>query len=237
VTGGWPCRRHNSRTGSQPQHTTGTTTPQPAAAGIDATLLAAWQILNNPPPSGASPSVAEQWRHDVNQLIVAAINTSHHERWRQPSTQWSLTPSTVHAPSVAHAPPARLNARPPAQRRTEMVSYMMIDLKEEINHCRGGEYNRTAIECHRERWRNIKGCNLEKNFDSHAPAHGGPVIHAPHLLTPREFCEGAWRLPHTCVWWSGLTCSSPTYQKSMTGRSTPLNSCRSTPPPSLPQGG
>jgi hypothetical protein len=33
------------------------------------------QLLNNPPPSGASPSAVEQWRHDVDQLVIAAINT------------------------------------------------------------------------------------------------------------------------------------------------------------------
>jgi hypothetical protein len=42
---------------------------------IDATLLAAHQLVNNPPPSEASPSATEQWCHDIDQLIVAAINT------------------------------------------------------------------------------------------------------------------------------------------------------------------
>jgi hypothetical protein len=51
----------------------------PAAVGPDAAFLAARQLLNNPPPAGASPSAAEQWRHDVYQLIIAAINTSHRE--------------------------------------------------------------------------------------------------------------------------------------------------------------
>jgi hypothetical protein len=34
---------------SQPQHTTGMTTPSPVVAGIDAVLLAACQLPNNPP--------------------------------------------------------------------------------------------------------------------------------------------------------------------------------------------
>jgi hypothetical protein len=67
---------------SQPQHTTGTTAPPPATVGIDAALLAVHQLLNNSPSSGVSPSVAEQWHHDVDQLVVAAINTPHHERRR-----------------------------------------------------------------------------------------------------------------------------------------------------------
>jgi hypothetical protein len=48
---------------------------------------------------------------------------------------------------------------------------------------------------------------------------------------------GAWRWPHTCVWWSGQPSSGPTCHKSTTGRSTPPSSCRSTPPPSSRLGG
>jgi hypothetical protein len=55
------------------------TASPPAAVGPDAALLAARQLLNNPPPAEASPSATEQWRHDVDQLIIAAINTPHQE--------------------------------------------------------------------------------------------------------------------------------------------------------------
>jgi hypothetical protein len=51
---------------SQPQRTAGMTASPPAATGIDVTLLAARQLLNNPPSSEASLSAAEQWRHDVD---------------------------------------------------------------------------------------------------------------------------------------------------------------------------
>jgi hypothetical protein len=87
---------------SQPQRTASTTATPPVAVGIDTALLAACQLLNNP-PSRVLPSAAEQWRHDVDQLIVTTINTSHHERRRQPSTQQSRTPSVACAPSLAHA--------------------------------------------------------------------------------------------------------------------------------------
>jgi hypothetical protein len=50
-----------------------------AMAGVEATLVVAHRLLNNPPSVHASPSTAEQWCHDVDQLIVAAINTPHHE--------------------------------------------------------------------------------------------------------------------------------------------------------------
>jgi hypothetical protein len=67
--------------------------PAPSVvAGADVTLLAARQLLNNPPPSGASPSAVEEWRRTVDQLIVAAINTPLHERRCQPSAQYSHTP-------------------------------------------------------------------------------------------------------------------------------------------------
>jgi hypothetical protein len=59
---------------SQPQCTAGMTASPLTVADIDAVLLAGRQLLNNPPPSGASPSAAEQWRHNVGQLVVTAIN-------------------------------------------------------------------------------------------------------------------------------------------------------------------
>jgi hypothetical protein len=62
---------------SQPQCTASTTASLPIAVGLDAALLAACQLLNNLHPSRALPSVAEQWHHDVNQLIVIAINSPH----------------------------------------------------------------------------------------------------------------------------------------------------------------
>jgi hypothetical protein len=100
---------------SQLQHTAAA----PATVvGVDTTLLAACQLLNNPPLSGASPLAAEQWRHDVDQLVVAAINTRPQERRCQPSAQYSRTLSVMRAPSVAcaqsiaRAPLVEPNARP-----------------------------------------------------------------------------------------------------------------------------
>jgi hypothetical protein len=42
------------------------------------------QLLNNPPPARVSPSTAEQWHHDVDQIIIAAINMPHRDGRRQP---------------------------------------------------------------------------------------------------------------------------------------------------------
>jgi hypothetical protein len=41
-------------------------------------------LLNNPPPARASPSAAKQWHHDVDQIIIAAINMPHRDGRRQP---------------------------------------------------------------------------------------------------------------------------------------------------------
>jgi hypothetical protein len=133
------------------QPTAGTTASSPAAAGPDAALLAARQLLNNPPPAGASPSAAEQWRHDVDQLVIAAINTPHRERQCQPSMQQSRFLSAARTPSVVQAPPGVPGAHPLVQHHASMASYQMMDLREEINRRRGGEDSRTTIERNRER--------------------------------------------------------------------------------------
>jgi hypothetical protein len=91
---------------SQPQRIAGTVPAPSMVAGADAVLLAARQLLNNPPPTGASPSAAEEWRHNVDQLVVAAINMSLHERRCQPSVQHSHT-TAAHAPSAARASPVK----------------------------------------------------------------------------------------------------------------------------------
>jgi hypothetical protein len=48
----------------------------PPGASPVAMLEAVGQLLHNPPSPRASPSAIEQWHHDIDQLIVAAINTS-----------------------------------------------------------------------------------------------------------------------------------------------------------------
>jgi hypothetical protein len=100
----------------------------------DAALLAARQLLNNPPPAGALPSTDEQWHHDVDQLVITAINTPQREGRRQPSAQQSHFPSAMRAPSVAQAPPVLPGACPSVQHRASMPSYQTTDLREEINH-------------------------------------------------------------------------------------------------------
>jgi hypothetical protein len=169
------------------QPTARTTASPPAAVGPDATLLAVCQLLNNAPSARASPSVAEQWRDDVDQLIIAAINMPHWEGRCQPSAQQSRFPSAACTPSVAQAPPGVPGARPLAQHRASMASYRTTDLREEINRRRDEEDSRTTIERNHERRRDIEGRNLERDFDLHAPVGARQVAHAPLPLAPREF--------------------------------------------------
>jgi hypothetical protein len=50
----------------------------PPSASPESTLEVTRQLLHNPLGPHASPSAVKQWRHDVDQLIIAAINTSPH---------------------------------------------------------------------------------------------------------------------------------------------------------------
>jgi hypothetical protein len=110
------------------------------ATGVEATLVTARRLLNNSPSTHASPSVVEQWRHDVDQLVVVAINTPYHEGGRQ-------------EPTVAHS-------RSPSVARV-LPSITMADLRDELIRCPRGEESRITIERHHERCRNIEDRNLE----------------------------------------------------------------------------
>jgi hypothetical protein len=59
------------------QHSAATVAVPTPGAGPKATLEVAFQLLHNPLGPHALPSAAEQWRHDVDQLIIDAINTPH----------------------------------------------------------------------------------------------------------------------------------------------------------------
>jgi hypothetical protein len=187
---------------SQPQHTAGAVPAPSMVAGADATLLAARQLLNNPPPSGASPSAAEEWRRNVDRLIVAAINMPLHERRCQPPAQHSHIPA-AHAPSAARAPP--VERTPPVgpdacqttPHRAPIASYATADLRAEINRRRGGEDGRVTIERRRERRRDIKGRNLEKDFDSHALSRRSPSAREAYLPSSPGVTGGCMALaPH-----------------------------------------
>jgi hypothetical protein len=163
---------------SQPQRTVGMTASPPAAAGIDTALLAVRQLLNNLPPSGALPSAAEQWRHDVDQLVVTAINMPHRERRCQPSAQQSLILLKVCVGELHDGGPQGGNQLPSWWGRQP--------------------HRHRAPPREASRYR---GRNLMKDFDLHAPVRGGLASHASPL-TPREFFLGGGCMalaPHLCM--------------------------------------
>jgi hypothetical protein len=65
--------------------------------------------------------------------------------------------------------------------RAPMVRYVAADLRAEINHRCGGEDSRITIERLHERRRDVEGRDLQKEFNAHVPARGGPprVCHRP----------------------------------------------------------
>jgi hypothetical protein len=64
----------------QCQYTASTVATPPSVAATEVTLVGARQLLNNPPLPHTSPYAVEQWRHDIDQLIITAINMPFHRR-------------------------------------------------------------------------------------------------------------------------------------------------------------
>jgi hypothetical protein len=60
------------------QHSAAMAVMETLGAEPEATLEVARQLLHDPPGLHASLSVAEQWRHNVDQLIIIAINMPPH---------------------------------------------------------------------------------------------------------------------------------------------------------------
>jgi hypothetical protein len=92
------------------QHSAATTAMTPPGASPEATVQATRQLLHNPLAPHASPSAAEQWRHDVDQLVVAALNTSSRGGRRANHAGGApvllavhlCSPMALHASSVPH---------------------------------------------------------------------------------------------------------------------------------------
>ena len=158
-------------------------------------LLAARELLRNPPDPVASPEVLRQWRDNVDRLLNLAQaspgsmgGSVSRQRRRQGSTSGS-----VHSPSVRSA-------------QTE-------DLQAELDRRRVGEDARVTMEWARECRFNIKGRNLDTELNAAAPrprGHaqalvagvGGYVALADHLRVvawPSKFC------PHLSKKYNGST--------------------------------
>jgi nitrogen fixation protein len=147
------------------QHLATTVVMTLPGAGPKGMLEAAHELLCNPLGLGASPSAAEQWHHDVDQLIVVAINTPLHGGRCANHSGWTLELSAVHS-------------RTPTVPRMAAVSVPTADLWAEHECRRSGEDGRITNECHRERRRNLDGDFSAANTTpvgqaAHTPASSG----------------------------------------------------------------
>jgi hypothetical protein len=113
-------------------------------------LMAARELLRNPPGETASPDAHRQWRDDVDRLLnlaQASPGSAGGSVSRQRRRQGGASGS-VHSPSVRSA-------------RTE-------DLRAELNRRHAGEDARVSIERARNRRLNIEGRNLAPELDAAA---------------------------------------------------------------------
>jgi hypothetical protein len=131
--------------------------PAPNGPGTDWAVMAARELLRNPPGEAASPDAQRQWRDDVDRLLnlaqaspCSAGGSVSRQRCRQGGTSGS-----VHSPSVRSA-------------RTK-------DLRAELNRRRAGEDARVSIEWARVRRLNIEGHDLDAELAEVAPSPPGPV--------------------------------------------------------------
>jgi hypothetical protein len=72
----------------------------------------------------------------------------------------------------------------------------MADLRDELIHDRRGEDSRITIERHCERHRTIKDRNLERDFESLAPAREAPTARA---MRPPSSLAGSVGVYGTCT--------------------------------------
>jgi hypothetical protein len=162
---------------AQWQPSAATTEVMPPAASPEGALIAARVLLHNPLGPDASPEVAEQWRNDVDHLIVDVINTPPHRRQRthhsdgspEPSPVLLCTPMAACTPSTTRIPTA--------------ASLTRMDAPPLSARARGTATSMTAMALQ-------------------MPLPRG-MLHIPLLL--REPGADAWRIPHTSAWWFGVT--------------------------------
>jgi hypothetical protein len=210
-------------TATQHQRTTGTARLPPPVTGVEATLVVGRQLLNNLMLAHTSPSAAEQWSHNVDQLVVMAINTPHNEvRQQEPTIAHSRSPSAARTPPSARVP----------HQTCVLPSIATADLGDELIRCRRGRIVASPSRA------TVKGAAISRAATSSEiltllcqhERRLRRVLCVPLAL--QEALEGVWHLHHISGWWSGHVSSGLIYRRSTTGWLTPPNSSRSTPPPS-----
>jgi hypothetical protein len=159
------------------QHSASTAAVTPPGAGPEGMLQAARELLRNPPGPSAPPLAVEQWRHDVNQLIITANNMPSHGGRRANHSGGAPAPSAVHShtPTIARAPSA--------VRTPSVVSHAIASLRVELERHRSGEDNSFTIERCRERRRNLDG-----DFSAANATPGGQAARTPTSPRSRGGC-------------------------------------------------
>jgi hypothetical protein len=156
----------------------------PPTAGPKGMLEVECVLLHNPPSQNASPSTVEQWRHDVDQLIIAAINMPLHGGRQANHSRGTLEPSPAHSctPTVACN---LLVARASTMSRTPIaVSLTTTDLRVELECRRSGEDDCTTIE---HRWERRR--NLDSDYGAVNAAPGAAnAMHTPTSLRSGGGC-------------------------------------------------
>ena len=119
-------------------------------------LLAARELLRNPPDLAASPDVMRQWRDDIDRLIILA----------------QATPGSMGTGSGQRR---RQGGAPTSARFPIVESAQIADLRAELNHRCAGEDARVSMERARERRLNIEGRNLDADLGAAAPRSQGHI--------------------------------------------------------------
>jgi hypothetical protein len=159
------------------QHSAITMAVLPPGAIPEGTLEVARQLLHSPPCSHASPSVVEQWHHDIGQLVATAINMPPH-RGRQANRLGGAP-----VPSVAHLRSPVAPRVPLAVRETSLTT---ADLRAELERCRSGEDDRITIE---HQWDTTPMRQAACTPTSPAGSGGGCVVLAPYLRMVVWLCK------------------------------------------------
>jgi hypothetical protein len=73
------------------QHSAAMVAVTPPGASSKATMETARRLLHNPPSPHASPSVAEQWCHDIDQLIISRRAAGKPPWWGTSAVSGTLT--------------------------------------------------------------------------------------------------------------------------------------------------
>ena len=130
-----------------------------AAHAAGSPLDAAKVLLRHPPPPGASPSAMQQWRNDVERLILAAENTPSSAR---AGSRPPLPPSGGR-PARRGPETAAASVRSPTVRGAETK-----DLRAELNRRRAGTHT-TTVQQPRAQPNVVKGKNLDNEFAAAVP--------------------------------------------------------------------